>query len=85
MINKGFELSDKHLDTNIQAALADTVGKSMAQIAAFFGSESARRALELSIKIDQEGRPSIASHKGNGFDVDIYGGGMDLGGSMMLP
>ena len=78
VINKGFELSDKHLDTNIQAALADTVGKSMAQIAAFFGSEDAKRALaaELRIKIDHEGKPKIDSYNADGFEMDISGGSM---------
>ncbi len=81
LLNKGFEWSDKNLDTNIQGALADTLGKSMAEIASFFGSEDAKRALaaELKIKIDHEGKPQIEAYRAEGFEMDISGG------SMLLP
>ncbi len=53
----------------------------MAEIASFFGSEDAKRALaaELKIKIDHEGKPQIEAYRAEGFEMDISGG------SMLLP
>lgn len=54
------------------------IGRAVAKALAFFGNETAQQALnaELRIKIDQEGRASVAQVSSTNMDMDISGSSM---------
>lgn len=83
LATEGFKYSDRNFGTHIQSALADTVGKAIAETLAVFGNKNAQETLALadraqaSLKIElDDKRAKISQIQSRGMDVDISGSSM---------